>query len=108
MFNGHQSNFYINEAYYGCSLGDADTDAIFFCESFYGPEFRPTSYNEGDYSVNGKSLGWLMHKVKGCGNEGEPITGTNCDGVKCHIFQGSGSIKGLYDIVCTKGSISVF
>ena len=106
LFNGHASNFYISTGQGSCSLGNgADADAEFFCKSFYGPLYKPTSYIEGAYSDSGQ-LGWQMLRqdpyCTGAGGAGDNIYGTNCNGKFCRILNSNElqpNLKGLYDIV---------
>ena len=104
-FNGYTANFYISTGQGFCSVGakhDAKIDADYFCSSFYGKEYKSTSYEEGQYYDSGK-LGYQMHKTTDCTDDGEEIQGTDCSGVKCKIKTTNvKNDKGLFNIVCSK------
>lgn len=101
-FNGHSSDFYITQ--HGCSKGSPKVDADYFCRSFYGCAYTPTSYKVGSYSDSNRT-GWQMHKNIGCsGGEGEEVDETDCDGAKCKIWETTKELQGLYNIVCVVSS----
>ena len=121
-FNGHKANFYLATGTGSCSavcdpgvscpyksaddlIDDAKIDAQYFCSSFYGKNYKATSYEIGSFGESGK-LGYLLHRGKGCRSSGEDIEGTDCSGFKCKIEE-TGTIRdrerGLFNIVCSNG-----
>ena len=107
IFRGHKSEFYITQD--GCSKGSAEVDAAYFCKSFYGCEYTPTtSYQEGSYSQT-RLMGWQLHKNKGCrAGKGLDIDGSDCDGYDCKIWKTNEDHQGLYNIRCEVTSGNVF
>ena len=121
-FNGHKANFYLSTGTGSCSAvcdpgvscpnkndltDDAKIDAEYFCSSFYGKNYKATSYEIGSFGESGK-LSHMMHRGRGCltGNgSGELIEGTDCSGFKCHIMESGNrdSERGLFNIVCSNG-----
>ena len=122
-FNGYKANFYLSTGTGSCSAvcdpgvscpnkndltDDAKIDAEYFCSSFYGKNYKATSYKIGRFDESGK-LSHMMHRGRGCltgSGSGELIEGTDCSGFKCHIMESGthrDNSKGLFNIVCSDG-----
>ena len=109
-FNGHRASFYRGHTGSSCSVFSSyyswRTDANYFCRSFYGREYVASSWRRGHYSDSTNSPfaspGWQMSRGRNYCNSGETISGTNCNGHPCEIFQSTSNHDGIYDIVCAK------
>ena len=103
-FNGHEANFYMGMNEGSCSVFPSyynrQSEANYFCQSFYGKEWVPISYTEGYYSQSG-SMGYQMHRST-CTSGGETIDGTWCSDRKCRIYRYTSNRFGLYNIICKK------
>ncbi len=83
----------------GTCNGNADENARYFCERFYGAGCVPLPGYRLARTPNCSDA--KMHKGAGCTSNGSNIAGTTCDGGPCKIGNWIECTDGLTDLVCS-------
>jgi hypothetical protein len=102
-FVGVNSTFFISTGQGGCSTGNMDSDAAYFCLHFYGQRLGMTCTPKPGYmvvSMNGNK----MHKNGGCTTNGTDIPNTTCDAnatTACKMWINDPEVdSGLTNLIC--------
>jgi hypothetical protein len=98
-FVGMTTDFYCSTGQGSCSLGNAATDADYFCKHFYNNMNCTVQQGYMQVMKPGPNV-IAMHKNGGCTNLGSDIPNTTCDQGPCKIMNYNGGLSGLVNLVC--------